>query len=427
MARRIVFTAAVLMFAGMSLGAQQGARDRGRPIGPRLSGRITDSEGHPVAGAFISLRKETQSPDGQIRITMAGLGVRAYTDADGRYQFDDLGPGEFYVVAIPHNPPYVGGHPNEHGLRITYFPGTISEDHAKRVTVDFLRTATADFALAPAKLATISGIVIDDDEQPAAGGMISVSHADGLFGMDPFQAPIAPNGLFRLPGIPPGTYYLSFTRTVGRPTSIDGYRVSRVQVKVDGLDLGNVRVAPFRRVHVSGQLVLADHTLKSLPLNQIRLGFSPMANDALPGPQSPLVLHDDLSFDVDAWPLHMRPRVWIGGTEVRLASAQLDGVDVLKDGIDLTRGKAVAGLVVTLGPSRPPHPPRTSGSGPLRTPVSSASMAATSSEVSEKSKTSMFSLMRSACADLGITDRPCSMCQQSTICAGVLSCVFAIA
>ena len=60
-----------------------------------------------------------------------------------------------------------------------------------------------------------------------------------------------------------------------------------------------------------------------------------------------------------------------------------------------------------------------SGSGPPRTPVSSESIAATSSGVSEKSKTSMFSSIRCGLTDFGIVEISCSMCQRSTTCAGV--------
>jgi hypothetical protein len=61
-----------------------------------------------------------------------------------------------------------------------------------------------------------------------------------------------------------------------------------------------------------------------------------------------------------------------------------------------------------------------SGSGPPRTPVSSASIAATSVGSSAKSKTSKLSAMLCAFTDFGIAQKPCSMCQRRTICAGVL-------
>ena len=63
------------------------------------------------------------------------------------------------------------------------------------------------------------------------------------------------------------------------------------------------------------------------------------------------------------------------------------------------------------------------GSGPPRMPVSRASMAPTSSSVSWKSKMSMFSAMRCGLTDFGIAQKPCSMCQRRTTCAGVLPCL----
>src|SRR6185437_11914918 len=61
-----------------------------------------------------------------------------------------------------------------------------------------------------------------------------------------------------------------------------------------------------------------------------------------------------------------------------------------------------------------------SGSGPPRLPVSSLSMAATSSVVSSKSNTSKFSAMRWGLVDFGMTERPSCRCQRSMTCAGLL-------
>src|SRR5215212_4247440 len=54
-----------------------------------------------------------------------------------------------------------------------------------------------------------------------------------------------------------------------------------------------------------------------------------------------------------------------------------------------------------------------SGSGPPRTPVSSASIAAICSPESSKSKTSKFSAMRAGLVDFGIAERPSCRCQRS--------------
>jgi hypothetical protein len=61
-----------------------------------------------------------------------------------------------------------------------------------------------------------------------------------------------------------------------------------------------------------------------------------------------------------------------------------------------------------------------SGSGPPRTPVSSASIAAISSGDSSKSKTSKFSAIRLARTDFGMAEKPCWRCQRRMTWAGVL-------
>ncbi len=62
----------------------------------------------------------------------------------------------------------------------------------------------------------------------------------------------------------------------------------------------------------------------------------------------------------------------------------------------------------------------TSGSGPPRTPVSSASIAESSSAVSSKSNTSKFSAIREGVTDLGDHLAACWRCQRSITCAGDL-------
>jgi hypothetical protein len=66
------------------------------------------------------------------------------------------------------------------------------------------------------------------------------------------------------------------------------------------------------------------------------------------------------------------------------------------------------------------------GLGPPRWPVSKLSIAASSSVLSSKSKTSMFSAMRCALVDFGMTERPCCTPQRSRTWAGLLPCALAM-
>lgn len=67
-----------------------------------------------------------------------------------------------------------------------------------------------------------------------------------------------------------------------------------------------------------------------------------------------------------------------------------------------------------------------SESGSLRSPVSRASIRASSSVVSSKLNTSKFAAIRSGLTDLGIAGRPSWRCQRSMTCAGDLPCAAAI-
>jgi hypothetical protein len=342
-----VVTAAVMLF-GVSAFAQQRI-GRGGSAGDfenSLSGLIADAAGHPIPDTFVSLLTRRSTPYDGDRFGFDGR-IHVQSNAAGRYEFNNIAPGEYVVVAIPHNPPVVGGRPNPAGFRTTYSPGAATAALATPVKVEFRKATTADVTMTPAKLAVVGGVVLGDDEKPVPGGRVSIGHGDGLFGLDSFSASIRNDGVFLLAGLPPGTYFLSYTNYAGRFSSAANYKVSHAEVHIDGRDISGVRVAPVRRVHAAGRLVLDEETLKAFKISDIKVGMSPVSFEGTPGPQGPTVLHDDFTFESDVWPTRMRPRVLIGGEEVRLTALRLNGADVLKEGIDFSPGRAVTGIEVT--------------------------------------------------------------------------------
>lgn len=122
--------------------------------GGRISGRITDPTGAPVAGAWVDA-------DGTFP-GRAGPGEGMYvaqTDEDGRYTIVGLPAGDYRPIV------YSGDNYNEFAPE--WSGNADSRSAATPVTVKALKTSTFDAEVGPA--ARLTGTVLDPDGQPAPG------------------------------------------------------------------------------------------------------------------------------------------------------------------------------------------------------------------------------------------------------------------
>src|SRR5688572_17911160 len=155
------------------------------PRGGVISGRIVDEFGEPVTDAMVSTMRQTWL-NGRRRIQTTGR--IAQTNDLGQFRLYGLPPGEYYVsatlrnaevmvmdMALAGSAPAAGSQPTS-GYAPTYFPGTTTPTNAQRVTVTVGQEAqNTDFALAPVRLARISGSVTSSEGKPVEGAMISAA------------------------------------------------------------------------------------------------------------------------------------------------------------------------------------------------------------------------------------------------------------
>jgi hypothetical protein len=120
------------------------------------------------------------------------------TDAAGAFCFDSLEPGVYQLVA--QRPGYLVA---AYGARPGQTDGT-------PFNIDG-HTAQPPVTVPMVAGATLSGVVLDDRGEPVEGAMVDLQRKKWDWIWEPSHVTFAwtgPGGAFRLPAVPPGTYYL---------------------------------------------------------------------------------------------------------------------------------------------------------------------------------------------------------------------------
>ena len=250
-----------------------------------------------------------QTVNGATRKAPVSVRLYAASNEKGFYHFDNLQPGDYYVVALPQVPLHEDVRASRSANRITYFPGAASAAGAKTVTVTHAVPVRADITMVPTRLVAVSGSVIGSDGGTISGGHLILAHGDGLFGIDSRRLSIGGDGTFAVL-LPPGTYHLHYREDASVPVAPDGWKVSAATIVVADRDRSAIRVAPIKMVTATGRVVIDPAMRELVKRGAIQVGASPLDFDGNPGPQMPATVKEDLTFAFGTWPSRgMRPRV----------------------------------------------------------------------------------------------------------------------
>jgi protocatechuate 3,4-dioxygenase beta subunit len=138
-----------------------------------ISGRVTDLEGHPVGGAFVSVQNAAAVGRGRGEVAQTPM-VWAYatTDEDGRYVVGELPASEYVVAAAAQS--------GWQYIQAWYGGANRIEEAAAVALVEGQRAENVDVVLpVRAGTGTLSGIVRDTQGQPLAWAYVDVTLANG--------------------------------------------------------------------------------------------------------------------------------------------------------------------------------------------------------------------------------------------------------
>lgn len=180
----------------ITVGAGQTKKVRNVQLKPggRISGRITDYQGQPVEGAYVSI-------DGGYSGRAGGPNGPTYaqTDADGRYTIYGVPAGDHTVFVEP----------NQWGGLAPLWSGNADQrEDAVPLRVKATRTASYDAVLQPG--ARINGSVVTADGQPTTDywvGIIRTTSGDYIGDFDVYNG-----NTFSSTYLPPGDFTLALTR-----------------------------------------------------------------------------------------------------------------------------------------------------------------------------------------------------------------------
>ena len=353
MARSCAFVTALTLAITVDLshaqrpgGAGAGA-GRANPRTAAITGRVVNAKGVAVPQAFVSALIPRPTDSRGFQFFSARLG--AVTNDRGEYRLEGLGPGEFYVVALPHNSMTDStGQPNRAGYGNTFHPAAIRFADARRVVVKPGLPAIANITLAPVRLSTVSGVVIAESGAPAGNVRLRIAHGDGFFGLDSRSFMIGADGRFAIPALQPGTYHLRFIASAWPPLPGEIPVLSGATVVVADQDIKNVRVVPIHMVRATGRVIVAAADRAAFKPGDVRVAATPVDFDGNPGPQSPGVVSDKLTFEFRTWPSAGKVRVSFATPGWTVASITRNGADIADKPVTFAEGKVVSGIEITV-------------------------------------------------------------------------------
>jgi hypothetical protein len=175
------------------------------PRGGVISGRVVDEFGEPVIGARVSPHRHRYM-NGRRQLTALTSDT---TDDLGAFRLHGLSPGDYYVSAQSNTFTFLGTSEDRTGYGQTFYPGTLNQAEATRVTVAVgQETQNIVLALVPSRIATLSGTLTTSTGKPAPMGMVMLR--DVAAGAAPMvMSPgMVRDGTWTISGVTPGEYQL---------------------------------------------------------------------------------------------------------------------------------------------------------------------------------------------------------------------------
>lgn len=265
------------------------------PRGGVISGVLLDDVGDAAAGVRITAMRPQYS-EGKRRLVNIGKAVE--TNDIGQYRLYGLPSGTYFVGALPSTANALIPMLNTPSGAPTYYPGTLNEMEAQRVSVrPAQEKILSDFTLVPSRLVKITGTAVNATGGPVQMVMLmstsQMSSGTTLPGM--VMANVKPDGSFQLNNVAPGEYMIMATSiNVGTGEQ----QITTNPLTVAGEDITDVMLTTTKGFQATGQILFDQGPPPaSLVPSGLTLVATPASQFSITGGMRPATIHDDWTFE----------------------------------------------------------------------------------------------------------------------------------
>lgn len=239
-----------------------------------VSGAVLDEDETPMAGAVVEAQRAIYDENGRRQFITA---AETISDDRGEFRLSALGPGQYFITAF--DPSYAGVGDREGQLFYgpTFYPGTVFQDDAVRVTLEpGLPVEGLKFKLEIIRPARLKGRLIAPGLQLLAGAVNigpSRSNRSGSFATS--EADIKPDGVFQFANILAERYAIRARAAVEK----DGVSHFALWTQpVEGVDVSEVDMTLAPGARIDGRVIWESRsTPKPADTTPIRVR-APMAD-----------------------------------------------------------------------------------------------------------------------------------------------------
>ena len=312
------------------------------PRGSAIEGRLLDEFGDPAPGLVVQVSQLLYAGGRRRLMPVGNANLAQPTDDRGHFRIHGLSPGTYYVSAVSGA---FAAQAETGGFAPTYYPGTADVTTAQPVRLALGQQLELTFPLVPARMARLSGRVVDAAGEPVSRATLTISTSDRL-GISDFnitRGATEPDGTFVFRNVPPGSFTLqAFGAQVSTAGNLGASEFGWLPIVVDGSDQQGltIRVAPGPSL--KGRVTVDD---LSPPFDAkaagVRVTALPVQFDSAPvgGGPPPYTLNDDGTFEVKNMSGRRIIRVSVQSPDWMLSRITRQSRDITDEPVDFGRGE----------------------------------------------------------------------------------------
>ena len=316
-----------------------------------IAGRIVDDGGEPIAATQVSAVRYQFMAGSRRLVPAGGEGSTDRTDDQGNFRLFGLPPGDYYISANNRaNTMLMPGMQSTEteGYAPTYYPGTPNIAEASRVSVRAGQEMTgANFAMIVARMARVSGRVINSRSEPVTGAMLMMVPDEIITGpVNMFNAMVGGDGSFQFANVSPGRYNLQ-VRPNGMPSATSEFATVKVVVGSDDID--NLMVTTGVGAIARGVVLTDDGSVPPFRADQVQIFASPAEPMTFMVNPNQNRINDDYTFELTSLSDRRLIRANVNtapNSGWYLKSVTLDGQDITDSGAEFTPGRSYDGLQI---------------------------------------------------------------------------------